>query len=37
MAEKVIAGVAVKVNAEGYFEDAAQWNREMALEMINIF
>jgi TusE/DsrC/DsvC family sulfur relay protein len=33
MAEKVIAGVNVKVNAEGYFEDPTQWNKEMALEM----
>jgi len=33
MAEKVIAGVSVKVNTEGYFEDPTQWNREMAIEM----
>ena len=33
MAEKVIAGATVKVNAEGYFEDPAQWNKEMAVEM----
>jgi len=33
MAEKIIAGVSVVVNAEGYFEDPAQWNKEMAVEM----
>ena len=33
MAEKVLAGITVKVNAEGYFEDPNQWNREMAIEM----
>jgi tRNA 2-thiouridine synthesizing protein E len=35
MAEKVIAGVTVKVNAEGYFEDPSQWNKDMAIEMAN--
>jgi dissimilatory sulfite reductase related protein len=35
MAEKVIAGVTVNVNAEGYFENPSQWNREMAVEMSN--
>ncbi len=29
----MIAGVNVNVNAEGYFEDPSQWNRDMALEM----
>lgn len=33
MAEKVLAGVTVKVNAEGYFEDLNQWTKEMAFEM----
>jgi tRNA 2-thiouridine synthesizing protein E len=33
MAEKVLAGVTVKVNAEGYFEDLTQWTKEMAVEM----
>ena len=33
MAEKVIAGVTVNVNTEGYFEDPAQWKIEMAYEM----
>jgi TusE/DsrC/DsvC family sulfur relay protein len=33
MAEKVLAGVPVKVNAEGYFEDPIQWNKDMAVEM----
>jgi len=33
MAEKLIAGVNVKVNAEGYFEDPTQWNKDMAIEM----
>jgi TusE/DsrC/DsvC family sulfur relay protein len=33
MAEKIIAGVTVKINNEGYFEDPAQWTREMAVEM----
>ena len=33
MPEKVLAGVTVKVNAEGYFEDLNQWMKEMAVEM----
>jgi tRNA 2-thiouridine synthesizing protein E len=33
MAEKVMAGVTVKVNAEGYFEDPSQWTRPLATEM----
>jgi dissimilatory sulfite reductase related protein len=33
MAEKTIAGINVKVNDEGYFEDASQWTKEMAIAM----
>jgi dissimilatory sulfite reductase related protein len=33
MAEKLICGVSVKVNNEGYFEDSQQWTRDMAGEM----
>ncbi len=33
MAEKVLAGTSVTVNAEGYFENPAQWTKEMAVEM----
>jgi tRNA 2-thiouridine synthesizing protein E len=33
MAEKTIAGITVSVNAEGYFENPAQWTRDMAVEM----
>lgn len=33
MAEKVLAGTSVSVNAEGYFENPAQWNKDMAVEM----
>ena len=33
MAEKTIAGVTVTVNAEGYFENPAQWTKDMAIEM----
>lgn len=33
MADKEIAGVIVKVNAEGYFENPDQWTKEMAVEM----
>jgi len=33
MEEKVIAGVNVMVNDEGYFTDPSQWTREMAVEM----
>lgn len=35
MTEKILAGVAVKVNADGYFEDPEQWNKDMAVEMAN--
>ncbi len=31
--EKVLAGTSVNVNAEGYFENPAQWTKEMANEM----
>jgi tRNA 2-thiouridine synthesizing protein E len=33
MTEITIAGATVRVNAEGYFEDPAQWSREMAVAM----
>lgn len=33
MAEKVIAGITVNVNSEGYLEDPSQWTKEMAVEM----
>ncbi len=33
MAETILAGVTVKVNGEGYFEDLSQWTKEMAIEM----
>ena len=33
MAEKTIAGATVSVNAEGYFENPSQWNKDMANEM----
>ena len=33
MAEIVLAGSSVNVNAEGYFENPAQWTKEMAVEM----
>ena len=33
MATKVLAGVTVQVNSEGYFEDMNQWTKEMAVEM----
>jgi len=33
MAEKVIAGVTVAVNDEGYMEDASQWTKEIAVAM----
>jgi TusE/DsrC/DsvC family sulfur relay protein len=33
MAQKIIAGVTVDVNEEGYFTNPAQWNREMAVEI----
>ncbi|HDR67951.1 MAG TPA: TusE/DsrC/DsvC family sulfur relay protein [Bacteroidaceae bacterium] len=33
MAEKLIAGVTVKVDNEGYMEDPSQWTKEIAAEM----
>ena len=33
MAEKMIAGVLVKVNDEGYMEDASQWSNDIANEI----
>ena len=33
MAEKTIAGANVTLNAEGYFENPAQWTKDMAIEM----
>jgi TusE/DsrC/DsvC family sulfur relay protein len=33
MAQKVIAGVAVDVNDEGYFTDPSQWTKEIAAEV----
>lgn len=33
MAEKVLAGTSVTVSAEGYFENPAQWTKDMAYEM----
>jgi len=33
MAEKVIAGVTVQVNDEGYMTDPTQWNRDIAVEI----
>jgi len=33
MAQKIIAGVTVDVNEEGYFTNPAQWTRELALEV----
>jgi dissimilatory sulfite reductase related protein len=33
MAQKIIAGVTVNVNEEGYFTNPAQWTRDMALEI----
>ena len=33
MAQKIIAGVTVEVNDEGYLTNPAQWTREMAHEI----
>ena len=33
MAQKIIAGVTVDVNEEGYFTNPAQWTKEMAAEI----
>jgi dissimilatory sulfite reductase related protein len=33
MAQKIIAGVTVDVNEEGYFTNPVQWTKELALEV----
>ncbi len=33
MAQKIIAGITVDVNEEGYFTNPAQWTRELAKEV----
>ena len=33
MAQKIIAGVTVDVNEEGYFTNPAQWSKELAAEI----
>lgn len=33
MAQKIIAGVSVDVNEEGYLTNPAQWNRDIAMEI----
>ncbi len=33
MVEKIIAGVTVNVNNEGYLENPAQWTKDIALEI----
>jgi len=33
MAQKVIAGITVDVNEEGYFTNPAQWTKEIAAEI----
>lgn len=33
MAQKIIAGVTVDVNEEGYFTNPAQWTKELAKEI----
>ena len=33
MEEKTIAGITVKVNAEGYMEDPSQWTKDIANEI----
>lgn len=33
MAQKIIAGVTVDVNEEGYLTNASQWTKEVALEI----
>jgi dissimilatory sulfite reductase related protein len=37
MAEKIIAGVTVNVNNEGYLENPAQWTKEIAYEIAKEF
>ena len=33
MSQKVIAGITVDVNEEGYMTDASQWTKEIAMEI----
>ncbi len=33
MAQKVIAGITVDLNDEGYMTDASQWTKEIAMEI----
>ena len=33
MAQKIIAGITVDVNEEGYFTNPAQWTKELAAEV----
>lgn len=33
MSEKIVAGLTVNLNEEGYLTDYSQWNREIALEL----
>ena len=33
MAQKIITGVTVDVNEEGYFTNPAQWTKELAMEV----
>lgn len=33
MAQKIIAGVTIDVNEEGYFTNPAQWTKELAIEI----
>jgi TusE/DsrC/DsvC family sulfur relay protein len=33
MAQKIISGVTVDVNEEGYFTNPAQWTKELAMEV----
>ena len=33
MSQKIIAGITVDVNEEGYMTDASQWTKEIAMEI----
>ena len=33
MAQKVIAGITIDVNEEGYLTDSSQWTKEVAIEI----
>lgn len=33
MAQKIISGVAIEVNEEGYFTNPAQWTRELGMAL----